>query len=63
MKTIIATLVTVLVIALIVGAAAFYIIRQKKKGVKCIGCPGAGNCPSGKMGCCSGTDAEKYDNE
>ena len=36
-----------LVIALvlvIVGAAAFYVIRAKRKGQKCIGCPYAKNC-------------------
>ena len=31
-------------ILLIVGLAAFYIIRAKKKGQKCIGCPYAKNC-------------------
>ena len=31
-------------IALIVGLAVFYIIRAKKKGQKCIGCPYAKNC-------------------
>lgn len=32
------------VILLIVAAAALYIIRQKKKGAKCIGCPYAKSC-------------------
>lgn len=31
-------------IALIVGLAAFYILRAKKKGQKCIGCPYAKDC-------------------
>ncbi len=31
-------------IVLIVGLAAFYIIRVKKKGQKCIGCPYAKQC-------------------
>ena len=31
-------------ILLIVGLAACYIIRAKKKGQKCIGCPYAKNC-------------------
>ena len=32
------------VILLIIAAAALYIIRQKKKGAKCIGCPYAKSC-------------------
>lgn len=32
------------VIALIIFGASFYIIREKKKGKKCIGCPYSGEC-------------------
>ena len=32
------------VILLAAGAASFYIIKEKKKGVKCIGCPAGGQC-------------------
>jgi hypothetical protein len=39
------------VIVLIVGAAVGYIVRAKKKGQKCIGCPYASSCLSGKCGC------------
>jgi hypothetical protein len=42
--------VVILVIALAVGGALFYIIRAKKKGQKCIGCPYAKNC-SGNCSC------------
>ncbi len=42
-------LIVIAVIAGIVGCAVFYIIRQKKKGVKCIGCPHAKTC----NGCCN----------
>ena len=44
------------IVALIIGAVIFYIVRQKKKGVKCIGCPaGANACrASGCGGNCSG---------
>lgn len=34
-----------IVIALIVAAAVIYIVRQKKKGNKCIGCSSSGSCP------------------
>ncbi len=37
-----------LVLALAVLLALFYIIRSKKRGVKCIGCPSGGKCGS----CC-----------
>ncbi len=32
------------VIAIIILGASFYIVREKKKGKKCIGCPYAGEC-------------------
>ena len=32
------------VVLLLAGLCTFYIVRQKKKGVKCIGCPNAQNC-------------------
>lgn len=37
-------LIIVAVVLAIVGAAGIYIWREKKKGVKCIGCPAAGHC-------------------
>ena len=43
-------LVGVILLA-ILGGAVFYIVKAKKSGRKCIGCPGAGSC--GKNGCCS----------
>ena len=42
-------IVAVILIAMIGGAVA-YIIKAKKSGVKCIGCPAGGSCPgSGKL--------------
>jgi len=35
------------IIAGILGLAAWYVIRAKKKGRKCIGCPSGGDCPHG----------------
>ena len=40
-------------IVLIVGAAVFYIVKEKKTGAKCIGCPGGATC-SGSCGSCDG---------
>lgn len=44
----------IILLAVILGLAAFYVIRAKKKGGKCIGCPSGGNCPHAKNGGCSG---------
>lgn len=40
------------IVVVIIGAAVIYIVKAKKSGVKCIGCPAGGNC-SGK---CNSTD-------
>lgn len=37
------------IIVLIIFGAVFYIVKQKKSGSKCIGCPYAKTC--GKDGC------------
>ena len=36
------------VVILIVGMAIAYIVREKKSGARCIGCPNAGTCASAK---------------
>ena len=49
------------ILLLIVGGAIFYIVKEKKKGTKCIGCPAAGNCPSrngGKSACTCGSQKD-----
>ncbi len=45
-------IISVIVIA-IVGLVTFYIVREKKKGRKCIGCPDGATCPHAKNGGCS----------
>ena len=45
--------ILIAVIVLILGGVIFYIRRQKKKGVKCIGCPDGVTC-GGKCAGCSG---------
>ncbi len=44
--------ILLLIIVAIVGGAIAYIVKAKKSGVKCIGCPAAGNCASAKNGNC-----------
>ncbi|MBE6654795.1 MAG: FeoB-associated Cys-rich membrane protein [Ruminococcaceae bacterium] len=43
-------IIIIAVIALIVGGALAYIIKAKKSGKKCIGCPYGDSC---KGSCCS----------
>ena len=38
------------ILLVILGAAVIYIVKAKKNGAKCIGCPSSGNC-----GGCRGT--------
>ena len=46
-------LIAIIVIAVVLSLAVGYIIKTKKKGIKCIGCPLGANCPSSKKGNCS----------
>ena len=39
-----ATIFAVIILALIVSLAVRYIVREKRRGAKCIGCPFAGSC-------------------
>ena len=47
--------IVILILIIILGLALTYIIKQKKNGVKCIGCPSGKNCASKKDGNCSGS--------
>ena len=46
-----ADIIVVLVLLLILGAAVVYIVREKKRGTKCIGCPHSANCGAKNQGC------------
>lgn len=46
-------IIIVAIILVILAGAACYVIKAKKSGKKCIGCPDSGSCPSAKNGCCS----------
>lgn len=41
----------ILIVAAIVGFSARYIYKQKKQGVKCIGCPDGATCSGHCVGC------------
>lgn len=46
--------ILILILLLIVGGAILYIRKEKKRGVKCVGCPYAESCASRTNGNCSG---------
>lgn len=42
--------IVIIILAILIGGAVAYIIKAKRSGAKCIGCPAGGSCPgSGKM--------------
>lgn len=47
-------LIIIVVIALIIGIAIAYIVKAKKRGDKCVGCPYAKEC--GKNTCTCGSN-------
>ena len=51
-------IIAIAVIALLVGGAVAYIIRAKRSGQKCIGCPDSKTC-SGKCSGCGGSCGNK----
>jgi hypothetical protein len=55
-------LIVILVVLLILGLAALYIWKARKRGVKCIGCPSSATC-SGKCAGCSGNCCGKAEKE
>lgn len=42
--------ILILLILAVVAGAIFYIVKEKKKGTVCIGCPMAGQCAKQKNG-------------
>lgn len=47
-------LIIVIILLGLIGAAVTYIVKAKKRGVKCIGCPSGSQCPHKCSGCGSG---------
>ncbi len=43
--------ILVVLLVLILGLAAWYVYRAKKKGRKCIGCPSGASCEGNCPGC------------
>ena len=53
MPEIVINLIILAVVLLIVTACVFYIVREKKRGAKCIGCPYAKSCGKNHCDCSS----------
>ena len=51
-------IIVLVIVGLIVGAAAGYIWKEKKKGVKCVGCPYSSTCGGNCSGCHSQREKE-----
>ena len=49
------------VIGLIIGGAVGYIIKAKKRGAKCIGCPDSNSCAGSCSGECNGCCGYKHE--
>lgn len=53
-------IIIIAILVVVLGIAALYVYRAKKKGKKCIGCPDGGSCSESKCGGCScGCGGEK----
>jgi len=50
-------LIIIFILLIIVGLASGYIIKAKKRGAKCIGCPYANSCGAKKAECACGAKA------
>ena len=44
-------IIVIAIVALIVGLAGWYIWKEKRRGVQCIGCPDSKTCSGGCAGC------------
>lgn len=60
-------IIAIIAVVLVIGGAVAYIIKAKKSGKKCIGCPDSSSCSGKCSGSCSSCSAcrehEKSDNE
>jgi len=54
-------LIVFVIVAVIVGGAGLYIYKEKKRGVKCIGCPAGKKCGACCEGCASRSSCHQED--
>ena len=50
-----ADLFIIIIVFVLLRSAIRFIIKEKKKGTRCIGCPDAGSCSRKCSGCAGGT--------
>ena len=55
--------IAIAAIVLTLSASVFYIVRAKKRGEKCVGCPYARECGGKCGGACGHAKAEKDNNK
>ena len=51
-------IILIALLGVILGGAAGYVYKSKKKGVKCIGCPDGSKCGGACSGYCSCSQEE-----
>ena len=51
--------IVIAVIAAIVGGAVWYIRREKRRGIQCVGCPDSATCSGNCAGCAGKCGAQK----
>ncbi len=60
-------IIVIAILIVIIGGAIAYIVKEKKKGVRCIGCPAAGTCArsggKGNAGSCGGCGTSSDEHE
>ena len=56
-------IIALVAIALVIGGAVFYIIKAKKSGKKCIGCPDSPTCSGSCRNCTCCSHGEKAESE
>ena len=53
-----ANIIVGLVLIILIASAIVYIVKEKKKGTRCIGCSAAGCCGKSRSGCGCHSDGE-----
>ena len=43
--------IVIAIVVVVIGLAVGYVIKAKKRGTKCIGCPGSKSCQGGCSRC------------
>ena len=49
-----ADIIVIGILVIIIGAAIVYIVKAKRSGVRCVGCPDGGQCSGSCGGHCAG---------